>query len=183
MTRVIAGSAKGRSLKVPKSGTRPTSDRVRESVFGLLDHRLGDWSRCRVLDLFAGSGAYAIEAMSRGAAAAVCVERAKAAAEVIRANAVASKCPVELAVESVERFVSRPAAAIFDVVFVDPPYELDSNLVSELLAQLVANGYVGAGSWAVVERSSRSTPISEPPGVVKSELRKYGETALFVLGW
>lgn len=183
MTRVIAGRAKGRNLKVPKSGTRPTLDRVRESVFLLLEHRLGSWDGCRVLDLYAGSGAYAIEAVSRGASSAACVEVSKPAASIIRANAEATGCEVQLNVDSVERFLTRPPSAPFDVVFVDPPYELPSPAIGDLLARLASGGFVQPGSWTVVERSSRSEPPTLPAGVVESEVRKYGETALFVLGW
>lgn len=183
MTRIIGGEARGRLLKVPKTGTRPTSDRVRESLFNILDHRLGSWSGLRVLDLYAGSGAFALEALSRGASAAVCVEISRPAADVIRANAKQLGYSVDVRQADAAQFSRQPQAEPFDLVFIDPPYELETSVLNQLLVDLNTSGAVTAGSWAVVERSGRSEPISPPGDGVAVEPRKYGETSLYLIGW
>ncbi|MDR1798475.1 MAG: RsmD family RNA methyltransferase, partial [Bifidobacteriaceae bacterium] len=133
MTRIIAGSARGREVKVPPRGTRPTSARVREALFSLLEARLGGpggWEGLAVLDLYAGSGALGLEAASRGAARVVLVDSSRAAAGVAQANAgalglagVVSVLAVK--VEAVAAGASLPGLdQSFDVVFLDPPYAL-----------------------------------------------------------
>src|SRR6185437_6015041 len=142
MTRIVSGFAGSLTLQVPKSGTRPTSDRVREAVFSGLDAR--DAVRgAHVLDLFAGSGALGLEAASRGAARVVLVEKSAAAAAVCRRNADAvvraapkhARPQVDVRATAVLPYLAAAGAARFDLVFVDPPYDLSDG---DLLAVLTA---------------------------------------------
>ena len=187
MTRIVAGSAGGRALHVPVKGTRPTSERVREALFSRLEH-LGVVDGARVLDLFAGSGALGLEAASRGAVAVTLVEAARAAADVCRRNVDRVGLDgVEVVVERVERFVQRAVTEPWDLVLIDPPYELGEEALAELLGTLsgaaVASG--GAGirlardAVVVVERSSRSPEPGWPPGLERLDRRTYGETVVW----
>ncbi len=178
MTRIISGVARGRRLRVPSSGTRPTSDRVRESMFATIEHRLEGLAGSRVLDLYAGSGALGLEAASRGAARVVLVERDRAAAAVARANAAALDLPgVEVVVAAVEDHVRRSPEA-FDVVLLDPPYDLPGAAVDGVLARL-AEGWLAAGALVVVERATRGGRIAWPPRITGLRERTYGDTTLW----
>ena len=174
MTRVIAGAAKGRRLAVPTRGTRPTSDRAREGLFNTLAALL-DLAGSRVLDLYAGSGAVGLEALSRGASAAVLVEAYRAAAAIARRNAESVDLPGAAV-------IARPVAAYlagepqpFDLVFADPPY---ATPVDDVLAAL-AGGWLADGAVVVVERSARGVPPAWPDGIETLFTRRYGETALW----
>lgn len=184
MTRIIAGFAGSQTLQVPKSGTRPTSDRVREALFSALG-TMGLPQGARVLDLYAGSGAVGLEAASRGAAEVVLVERASAAAAIcaknadrIRAAAPAGRAPqISVAAQAVRTWLSTQGARAFDVVFVDPPYELSDEDVAadlEALQPLLAEDAV-----VVVERSSRSPEPAWPAGLEPFRRKDYGETVLW----
>lgn len=183
MTRIISGSARGRTLKVPSAGTRPTSDRVRESIFNALQHRVGNWDELHVLDLYAGSGALALEALSRGASGATAVDKSPAAAAIIKSNAATLGLNLTVVTASVESFAARPAARAFDVVFIDPPYELASTAISDLLGSLVEHKFLAEDSIVVIERSSRSEPISLPDPLVEVDLRAHGETTVLTALW
>jgi 16S rRNA (guanine966-N2)-methyltransferase len=181
MTRIIAGSAGGRRIRVPSgTNTRPTSDRVREALFSSLESELGELSELRFLDLFAGSGAIGIEARSRGAGHVTMVEQGKNAAGLIRRNCDdlgLSGC--EVVALPVERVLSVPPLAPYDIVFADPPYALSDEAVADLLDQVVANSWAGSGAVLVVERSSRGSSVQWPSAVTGIQVRKYGETALW----
>jgi len=171
VTRIVAGAYRGRTLVVPPRGTRPTSERVREAVFSRLEH-LGAVADARVLDLYAGSGALALEALSRGAASAVLVESDAAAARVCRTNVRAlglSAC-AEVAQTTVERYLA--GAALADLVFADPPYALAD--LDGVLCALV--GVLAPGGTVVVERATRAAPLRWPDGLVPDDDRRYGET-------
>ncbi|RVW05426.1 16S rRNA (guanine(966)-N(2))-methyltransferase RsmD [Rhodococcus xishaensis] len=178
MTRIVAGRAGGRRLKVPASGTRPTPERVREALFSSLDSRI-DLEGAAVLDLYAGSGALGLEALSRGAEYVLLVESDVKAAAVIRQNmtavglsgAVVRTAPVAAVVGSV-------AEREFDVVLADPPYAITGEDVTAALGTLVANGWVGEGSIVVVERSSRSAETRWPDGLQPERVKRYGETRI-----
>jgi 16S rRNA (guanine966-N2)-methyltransferase len=183
MTRIIAGFAGSLGLSVPRSGTRPTSDRVREAIFSALESRDAiDGSV--VLDLYAGSGALGLEAASRGASEVVLVERAKAAADVCRRNADAvlraagrgSALRVRVVVRPVTSFLETSAPGV-DLAFIDPPYDLGEAELArdlELLAPLLTEHAV-----VVVERSSRSPEPAWPAGIAPERRRDYGETTLW----
>ncbi len=182
MTRIIGGSARGRTLHVPERGTRPTSDRVRESVFSSLEHRLGSWHGRVVVDLYAGSGAFALEALSRGAAMATAVEHDRRAVQVLRANAAATGLAPEIVQADVARFVAQRPAAAPDVVFADPPYDLPAEVLRAQLAALLTQ-IPGHDVLLVVERSARDTASPVPEGCADIEVRKVGETAITYAHW
>jgi 16S rRNA (guanine966-N2)-methyltransferase len=176
MTRIVAGVAGGRRLKVPPAGTRPTSDRVREALFSAIDARL-DLSGTLVLDLYAGSGALGLEALSRGAEQALLVESDRKAAEVVRANIAELGLPgAELRLGSVSSVLKQTAPRAYDVVFSDPPYDVSTEDVIADLAALASNGWLAPDALVAVERSSRSPEITWPAGYVALKVRKYGET-------
>ena len=181
MTRIIAGAAKGRALKVPTHGTRPTSDRVRESVFNILQHQLGSWFDLNVLDLYAGSGAYALESMSRGASSAVAVENAHHAVEVMTHNAKTLNMPIRITNRDAVKYVSSPATEKFDVIFIDPPYEVANDTITKLLHDLVGHGYLADDAIIVVERSARTEDFLVPDSLTIVTDRALGETRVLVL--
>ncbi len=182
MTRVIAGSAGGRTLRTPPgSGTRPTSDRVREAVFSALDAR--DAIRgSRVLDLYAGSGALGLEAASRGAPQVVLVESDRRAADVITANARDLGLPGIRVVRTTVAAHLAPdpgPTEAADLVFADPPYDLDDSALTAVLDRLRA-GWLAPGGLLVVERSTRSAQPGWPDGIhPATKPRKYGETTIW----
>ena len=171
--RVIAGSYRGRRLQAPAgAATRPTSDRVREALFSVLGARV---QGARVLDLFAGSGALGIEALSRGAADATFVDSAPAAIRAIRANLEALGAIAEVRRADARRFLGGASAAArqYDLVFLDPPYRLTGRLGSELTAALPA---VLAPGAAVVAESDRRAPLEL--GLPILDERRYGDTLI-----
>lgn len=182
MTRIIAGAAGSLALAVPDAGTRPTSDRVRESLFGALeagDRIVG----AAVLDLYAGSGALGLEALSRGAATADLVEKSPRAAAVVERNvrAVARAVPAGRARvhrAAVEAFL-RGSTAAFDLVFIDPPYDLDDAALGVVLELLVAR--LGPDALVIVERATRSGAPSVPKCVELVRQKSYGDTTLWWL--
>jgi 16S rRNA (guanine966-N2)-methyltransferase len=186
MTRVIAGEARGRRLAVPPgTTTRPTSDRAREGLFASLLSELGDLDGKRVLDLFAGSGAVGLEALSRGAKQVLLVESDARAAAVIRANvATVGLKGATVATDRAERMLSspaRPATGPFDLAFADPPYALTEAALNHVLTRLT-DGWLADGALVVVERATRSGPLDWPPGYLPVKSRRYGE-ATFWYGW
>jgi 16S rRNA (guanine966-N2)-methyltransferase len=181
LTRIIAGEYGGRRLVTPGGAdTRPTSDRVREALFSTLGTMV-DLDGARVADLYAGSGAVGLEALSRGASRVLLVEADPRAARAARQNIAALGAGASTAVTTtrVERAVAAGAAHEFDVVFADPPYELDDGELAGVLAELAANGWLAPGAVLVVERASRSPEPAWPPGVTPDRSRRYGESTLW----
>lgn len=178
MPRIIAGRHGGRTLRAPDGrGTRPTSDRVREALFARLDHL--DALHGSVLDLFAGSGALGLEAVSRGAERAMLVDADRRAVAACRANVAA------LAVSEVVRVVQQSASGFlsadpepFDLILLDPPYDLSESELAAVLAGLV-RGWLAAAAGVVVERSARSPEPGWPVGLERRDQRRYGETVLW----
>lgn len=183
MTRIIAGRAGGRTIATPRGvGTRPTTDRVREAVFSRLQ-ALTDLDGARVLDLYAGSGALGLEAVSRGARHLLAVERHRATAALVERNARALGFSdlVEVRSASVAGVLQGgPAGQAYDVVLVDPPYPLPEQDLAQVLRQLVSEGWLGPDAVVVVERSARSPEPTWPPGLDHLGSRSYGETAVHV---
>jgi 16S rRNA (guanine966-N2)-methyltransferase len=178
MTRIIAGAWGGRRIQTPKGdGTRPTSDRVREAMFSSLASELGSFDDLVVLDLFAGSGALGLEALSRGAAHAVFVEASSQAASVVQRNLrdLGAKGSVERS--KAERWVEDDAADVFDLVFVDPPYALPTADVARLVGA-VKQSCATPDTLFVVERATRD-PFTWPEGIDPLRSKKYGETTLW----
>ncbi|MET9201744.1 16S rRNA (guanine(966)-N(2))-methyltransferase RsmD [Gordonia sp. NPDC003585] len=179
MTRIIAGRLRGRRLKVPDEGTRPTSDRVRESVFNMLEHRC-DLAEARVLDLYAGSGALGLEAISRGAASATLVDSGRKAAATIADNA--RSCGVADSVTVVNRsvgaYLAGPTDRAFDLVFADPPYDVDVSTVRADMEAVVVR--LAAGALVVLERSARAVDLDWPDDFEVVVDKKYGDTRVEV---
>lgn len=182
MTRIVAGTAGGRSLAVPTKGTRPTSDRVREALFSRLEH-YGVLHDARVLDLFAGSGALGLEAASRGATHVTLVERSKPAAEVCRRNIHTLALPnVHLLTDRAERFVETPPTQPWDLVLIDPPYDFDDDALSTILATFDTPDALAEGAVVVVERARRSREPDWPQGWDVLAHKEYGDTSLWFAG-
>ena len=190
MTRIVAGVFGGRTIAVPAKGTRPTSDRVREAIFSRLEH-LGVVDGARVLDLYAGSGALGLEAASRGAASVTLVDSARPATDVARRNVAGlGLTGTRVVTETAERFAAslagagpRPATpgttAALDLVFLDPPYDLDEAALAAVLTHLAAPGVLADGAVVVVERSIRTPEPAWPEGLVAFARKDYGETAVY----
>jgi 16S rRNA (guanine966-N2)-methyltransferase len=177
--RITGGTFRSRALRAPRGNTtRPTSDRVREALFGILTSA-GALEGARVLDLYSGTGALALEALSRGAAEATLVESSRAALQALRANvrSLAIESRVRVVQSDVEHAIGRLEGS-FDLVFADPPWVLvDEGEASRMLELLVARSVLVDQSVIVLEHASRSSP-PVVRGLDARETRKYGDTAL-----
>ena len=186
--RVIAGSAGGLKLRVPKRVSRPTADRVREALFSILGDRV---IGARVLDLFAGSGSLGIEALSRGAESVVFVEQSRDAAHTIRSNLKVTGLDehAEVHARRVELFLRKGGiASPFDLIFVDPPYrketrdtERDTDFLSDLLAEGRLPEFLAADGLMVLERMSGADELPFEDGWEKIADRRYGGTEIIIL--
>ncbi|CAM5358464.1 DNA methylase [Streptomyces tanashiensis] len=177
MTRVIAGTAGGRRLAVPPgNGTRPTSDRAREGLFSTWESFHG-LAGSRVADLYAGSGAVGLEALSRGAVHALLVEADPRAAKTIRDNVRSIGLPgAELRTGRAEQIVTGPAPADpYDLVFLDPPYAVGDDDLREILLTLRSGGWLSEDALVTVERSTRGGEFGWPAGFEALRSRRYGE--------
>ena len=179
VTRIIGGQAAAVRLDVPTRGTRPTSDKVREAMFSTLAAAF-ELEGARVLDLYAGTGALGLEALSRGAESVALVEKSEQAARLLRANAaaVAKQLPGATAtveVSPVARWLGR-AEGEFDLVFIDPPYDVATETVRDELELL--HPRLSPDALVVVERSSRSDELTPPAGYALWRQKDYGETTL-----
>jgi 16S rRNA (guanine966-N2)-methyltransferase len=176
--RIIAGSAKGTRLGPVPDGTRPVSDRAREGLFASLGEAV---AQALVLDLFAGTGALGIEALSRGATSAVFVDRSRAAARAIRANLQLTGLTElgRVIVADVPAYVRErpPGTAPFDLVFLDPPYQADARSLTQVLGAL-DRGWLAPG-WTVVVTRGHKGPLPAPPlhWNARRQLR-YGDSLL-----
>lgn len=178
MTRIVAGTAGGRRLRVPPSGTRPTSDRVREALFSMLCARM-DFDGIRVLDLYAGSGALGLEALSRGASHALLVESDRKAAAVIRGNITDLGLPgSELRLGTVSSVLATPPPEPYDLILSDPPYALDTTRITADLTALTTNNWLHPDALVVLERATRSPETSWPTSFSPHRPRRYGETRI-----
>ncbi|MER7110836.1 16S rRNA (guanine(966)-N(2))-methyltransferase RsmD [Streptomyces sp. NPDC000229] len=178
MTRVIAGAAGGRRLAVPPgNGTRPTSDRAREGLFSTWEALLGTLDGIRIADLYAGSGAVGLEALSRGAAHALLVESDQRAARTVRENVRALGLPgAEVRAGKAEQIVtSASPSAPYDVVFLDPPYAVSDDDLGEILLTLRTKGWLADDALVTVERSTRGGEFTWPDGFEPLRTRRYGE--------
>jgi 16S rRNA (guanine966-N2)-methyltransferase len=178
--RIVAGLAKGRRLASPAAATRPTSDRAREALFNSLT-ALVDVTGARVLDLYAGTGAVGLEALSRGAAEAVLVESDRAALDVLRRNVAAVGLPgATVVARAVVGYLATPPAAPFRLVFADPPYELPDAQLGRVLEALAAPGWLAADAVVVVERAARSgAPPWPAASITPVRDKRYGDGVLW----
>lgn len=182
MTRVIAGAAGGRRLAVPPgTGTRPTSDRAKEGLFSTWESLRGTLEGARVLDLYAGSGAVGLEALSRGAAHVLLAEADPRAARTVRENAAAVGLPgAEVRAARAEKLVAGPPPGRpYDVVFLDPPYDVDDGALREILLTLQGGGWLAADTLVTVERRTRGGDFGWPDGFAGLRARRYGEATLW----
>ncbi|AGL20421.1 16S rRNA (guanine(966)-N(2))-methyltransferase RsmD [Actinoplanes sp. N902-109] len=186
MTRIIAGEHGGRRLAAPPGDkTRPTSDRVREALFSALDTMV-DLNGARFADLYAGSGAVGLEALSRGAAYALLVESDVRAARAIRDNIVTLRVggAARLITGKVAQLLAQPPeGGPYDVVFADPPYAVSDAEIDQVQVALVTNGWLAGDAVVTFERSSRTSvrgePLSWVDGLTAERSRRYGETTLW----
>jgi 16S rRNA (guanine966-N2)-methyltransferase len=184
MVRIVAGTAGGRRLAVPPHGTRPTSDRVREAVFSALQARR-DLDGARVLDLYAGSGALGLEALSRGAAHVRFVESDRRATAVLRRNVEAlglagrGGTAAQVSTADVPVVLRGDPGLPYDVVLADPPYALDDSALGGVLSALVGGGWLAPTALLVVERSAKALTPAWPAGVSALTHRRYGDTVVY----
>jgi 16S rRNA (guanine966-N2)-methyltransferase len=187
VSRIVAGRRGGHRLVMPSHDrTRPTSDRVRESAFNLI----ADWAgtagepadsqldRFSFLDLFAGSGAVALEAASRGASPVVAVERDASTASLARRNAEALDLGVRVVTAGVEAFLGAREPQQFDVVWLDPPYALTSDAIARVGVLALDGGWLAEDGLLVAERATRDAAPMWPPALQRRWSRRYGETTL-----
>jgi 16S rRNA (guanine966-N2)-methyltransferase len=183
VTRIIAGVAGGRRLATaPGATTRPTADRAREGLFATVLAVLGGLDGAAVLDLYAGSGAVGLEALSRGASDVLLVEAESRAARVIRQNIALVGLPgAQLITDKVDRVLARGPgeAPARDFVFADPPYAAGDDELAQMLIALVRHGWLAPGALVAIERSTRSGPPAWPVGYETDRSRRYGEATLW----
>ncbi len=181
--RIVGGRLKGRALKSPGSDAiRPTSDRLRETVFNILAHTYGNFvAGARVIDLFAGTGAMAIEALSRGAAFALLVDQGAQACAIIRANLAALDLggAAHILRRDARKLGAAPAGESFSLAFLDPPY--GKGLVPPTLKVLRDGGWLGSGALAVIEERAEAE-VALPDGFILRETRRFGVTQV-VFAW
>jgi 16S rRNA (guanine966-N2)-methyltransferase len=179
VTRIVAGAAKGRRLVVPARGTRPTSDRAREALFSTLAGLL-DLDGARVLDLYAGTGAVGLEALSRGAGHVTFVESDRTAAAILRRNVeTVGLLGAQIVISSVEEYLADVVGAPFDLVYLDPPYALDDAALGAVLAGLDAPRWLVAGAVVVVERPAQAAQPRWPDVIQSIKQRRYGAGVLW----
>ena len=176
--RVIAGEWRGRKLTSPKGdATRPTADRTREALFSMLTSRLGSFEDLRVADLFAGSGALGIEALSRGAAHCLFVEQERGALDAIRANIAALDCRARTALEAGSVMGLRAAHEPYDIILADPPYDTGAGEVA--LDRLLRLGWIGEATWIALETAAKEEP--QIAGLDVETSRKVGKGRLTLM--
>lgn len=176
--RIIAGQWRGRKLVAPKGeATRPTADRMRETLFSMLTSRLGDFEGLAVADLFAGSGALGLEALSRGAATCLFVEQDRAALDAIRTNIATVGAQASARVESGSATQLRAAPQPLDLILVDPPYHSGAGEVA--LDRLLRLGWIGPQTWVSLETAFNEDPAIK--GLTLESERRVGKSKLSLL--
>lgn len=176
--RIIAGEWRGRKLVAPVGQqTRPTADRTRETLFSMLASRLGSFEGLRVADLYAGSGALGLEALSRGAAHSTFVENDRAAVKAIEANAATLGATDRIAVRATSA-AALPKMEPFDLILADPPYSPGSG--SAVVSAAAAAGWLGEGGWMAIE-TKRGDVVAAPDGWAIDATRDVGRARLTLL--
>jgi 16S rRNA (guanine966-N2)-methyltransferase len=182
--RIIAGLAKGRSIDAVSSSTRPTSDRAREALFSTLTSEFGEFEGLRILDLYAGTGAIALEALSRGASVVHAVEKDDSAIRAITSNyenVKSAQCPgsFHLYGMAVHRFLQDKATHTYHFIYIDPPYDVNDIDIVETLIQLRDGGYLDSQTLIAIERNSRVKEIMWPEGFTALRDKNYGQATIF----
>ena len=182
MTRIIAGEFRGRRIKVPDSGTRPTADRVREAIFSSLIS-IDAIEDLNVLDLYAGSGALGIEAISRGAAKALFVDSNKSACQIINQNLKELNLDAFVSEVKVETLLNTPPAhkfqAPFHLIFLDPPYDYANSDIAKVLNLGLKNSWFSEDAILVVETSKAIKEFVWPDGFESLRDKSYGDTTVW----
>lgn len=182
--RIIAGLAKGRNIAAVATATRPTSDRAREALFSTLASEFGNFEGLNILDLYSGTGAIALESLSRGAAIVHAVEKDEKAAQAITTNfenIKSAQCPgsFHLFGMSVDRFLQDRATVQYHFIYIDPPYDADDLDVVENLIALKEGGFLHPQALIAIERNSRVREISWPDGYSSLREKNYGQATIF----
>jgi 16S rRNA (guanine966-N2)-methyltransferase len=182
--RIIAGVAKGRTLGIVAGATRPTSDRAREGLFSSLASEFGSFEGLRVLDLFGGSGAIALESLSRGATVVHVVEKDDAAMHTIETNyeIVKKSNPAgkfQLFGISAEKFLDTPPKEKYHLVYIDPPYDFSNQGVEDILSKLHDNEFLNSDAFVAVERTKRGDQFIWPDAFTPARERKYGQATIY----
>lgn len=184
--RIIGGVAKARPLAEVADATRPTSDRAREAIFSTLTSEFGEFTGLNFLDLFAGSGAIGLEALSRGALLVHAVEKDFSAQRTITANdeIVSAAKPAgkfTLFSMSAENFASDHSLIKYEIIYIDPPYDYSNEDLEELLKKLHQGDFLSDDALIAVERTSRSKEPNWPIGYELSRTKNYGQAKIFYL--
>jgi 16S rRNA (guanine966-N2)-methyltransferase len=186
MMRIIAGASKGKTLFSPTEKTRPTSDRAREGMFSSLDSEFGSMNELNFLDLYSGSGAVGVEALSRGAANVYSVEEHEPTAAIAKKNFDLVKGEVgkySVITSQAERFVSSPHVISFDIIFMDPPYEVANDVIEQLLIEIHKNNLLKRNGIVAIERETKMKPFNWPDPFVQEKIRSYGQGSIFYGGY
>ena len=184
--RIIAGSSKGKTLLSPTGKTRPTSDRAREGLFSSLDSEFGSMSELNFLDLFSGSGAVGVEALSRGAANVYSIEDHAPTAGVAAKNfALVTNSIGKFTVitSTAERFVATPHQISFDIIFMDPPYEVENSVIENILSDINSNNLLKRNGIIAIERETKMAQFAWPQPFIEEKVRSYGQGSIFYGGY
>ena len=181
--RIIAGLGKGRKLFSPPSITRPTSDRAREGLFSSLISTFGSLDGLHFLDLFAGSGAVGVEALSRGAGLVEAVENNSVSAEVCEKNFELLKNQPELGKFKVHKtttfeYLNHLANKQFEIIFLDPPYEVSNIEIEKILKKIQSNNLLSKFGVIAIERDAKGEAFTWPDGLIETKIRSYGQGAI-----
>ena len=177
--RIIAGIGKGRKLFSPPSITRPTSDRAREGLFSSLTSTFTSLEGLHFLDLFAGSGAVGVEALSRGAALVEAVESAQVSADVCKQNfeLLSSQSGVgkfKVHCKTAFEFLNHTASEPYEIIYIDPPYEVANSEIEKILKKILALNLLNKHGVVAIERDAKAKPFSWPDGFTEDKIRSYG---------
>ena len=184
--RIISGSSKGKTLFSPTGKTRPTSDRAREGLFSSLESEFGSISDLNFLDLFSGSGAVGVEALSRGAAQVYSIEDHAPTCAIAAKNfelVTNSTGTFSVMTTTAERFLSAPHQIIFDIIFMDPPYEMRNESIENLLVEINKNNLLKRNGIVAIERESKMVPFTWPQPFLSEKVRSYGQGSIFYGGY
>jgi 16S rRNA (guanine966-N2)-methyltransferase len=184
--RIIAGSSKGKTLFSPTEKTRPTSDRAREGLFSSLESEFGSMHELNFLDLYSGSGAVGVEALSRGAASVYSVEDHSPTAAIATKNfglVNGASGKFQVISTAAERFVSTPHQISFDIIFMDPPYEVSNEVIERLLLDITSNNLLKRNGIIAIERETKKTPFAWPKPFIAEKVRSYGQGSIFYGGY
>jgi 16S rRNA (guanine966-N2)-methyltransferase len=179
MTRIVAGEAKGRWLEIAKSGVRPTSERVREAIFSSLGSLIDGWSGQRVLDLYAGSGALGLEAMSRGADNALFVERDRFVATILKRNLKRVGLGGEVMIADARSLPENRDEPGYTLVMADPPYSMPEDECRSAIGSWLSRGWLSPEGVVVLEGPAKWSGWQWPAGIEEIQTKRYGDTRIW----